>query len=498
MTRATASPGAAMPAGDGEGGRLVQGGRTNGGAGIRFGTSGWRGVLGEDVRFDALRAVTAATATWLRDRSPHTAVLVGYDTRFASRTMAEITAEILAAGGLRPSLSRGVVPTPVLTHAVLRRRVAGGLMLTASHNPAEYHGLKVFGASGCNLADADARLIEAGAASRPRVPPASGGRIRRIELVAGYRRALLSLIDRDRLAHSKLRVLYDAMHGAGAGVLDAVLDEAGLRVTTLRGARDPNFGGEAPDPTPSRLAELSQRMARPRGAQVGLATDGDADRFGVVLPGGRVLSETEVIALLVDHLARTGRAKRGVAISCCTGSLVEKVAAEHGLPLARTPVGFKHLAVQLESGSADVAGEESGGFAYAALSRDKDGILAGALICEIAAGERGGLRAALHRLESRHGRSACGRQALPWSDELAAALGRLHAAPPDRVGDATVRAVDPRDGLRLTLDDGFVMLRRSGTEPVIRLYAEAAGPRRLARRIRQVEALLRSARAREG
>jgi phosphomannomutase len=467
--------------------------RTGEGVAIRFGTSGWRGVLGEDVDFAALRALTAATAHWLREQSPHRGVLLGYDTRFASARMAAIAAAALRAEGLAPSLARDVIPTPVLTHAIRRRRVAGGLMLTASHNPPEYHGLKVFGATGCGLADADARQIEArvGAVSPPAIH--GTGAIRRADFVTGYRRALLSLLDCERIASARLRVVYDAMHGAGAGVLDAVLGEIGVRVSVLRGERDPNFGGQAPDPTPARLAGLAAKMTGKRAAHVGLATDGDADRFGVVLRGGRILSETEVIALLIDHLARSGRVRRGVAISHCTGSLVEKVAAENGLPVLRTPVGFKHLGEHLASGAADVAGEESGGFALARMGRDKDGILAGALMCEIAASQRGGVGACMDALELRHGRSACGRRALVRTPRLDRALDRLHAAPPDRVGDACVREVDSRDGLRLALDDGFVMLRRSGTEPVVRLYAEAGGPKRLAQRIRQVESLLRTA-----
>jgi phosphomannomutase len=463
------------------------------GAPIRFGTSGWRGILGEEVRLDSLRALVRATATWIGERSAESRVLVGYDTRFASRRMAEISARILLERGLRPVLSSAAIPSPVLTHAILRRKVAAGLMLTASHNPPEYHGLKVFDGSGGCIVDADARRIEALVADEDRGFEPDVRLPRPVDLASGYRRRLLALLDVERISRSHLRVAYDAMHGAGSGVLDAVLIEAGVNVEVIRGEVDPHFGGQAPDPIPERLHLLMRRMKSVRGPLLGLATDGDADRFGVVLPGGRVLTETEVIALLVDHLARTGRARKGVVVSEGTGSLVERVATHHGLDFARRPVGFKHLSEALREGVADVAGEESGGFAFDRMGRDKDGILAGCLLAEIACESRGDVVARLDEFEQRFGRSACGRRAVALTAALSEQLDSLLASPPEQVGGAPVRRATTEGGLRLELDDGFVILRRSGTEPALRLYAEAAGPRRLRRRLTDALALLEGA-----
>jgi phosphomannomutase len=280
------------------------------------------------------------------------------------------------------------------------------------------------------------------------------------------------------------------MHGAGAGVLDLGLARAGVRVERLRGEPDPGFGGAAPDPVPARLSLLARRVRRGSGLRLGLATDGDADRYGVVDADGRVLSETEALALLVDHLARTGRVHRGVALSVATGSLVERVAAAHGLPVTRHPIGFKHLAAALASGQADVAGEESAGFAWSPFCRDKDGILAGCLFAEIVAHTRAPLGRRLRELVRAHGASCCARVALRGAPGPTRALEALRVRPPERVAGARVLAATSEDGLRLTLRDGFVMLRCSGTEPVVRIYAEAPDARGLERRLRAGARLL--------
>ena len=449
---------------------------------IRFGTSGWRGVLAEDFTLPRLRVALHGVGCWLA-RQGSTEVVVAHDTRLLGERMAELAARILTDHGLRPLLGSGPTATPVAARAVLRRAAAGAVVLTASHNPPEYHGLKVLGPSGGCIDDATARQIEGWIAQAPGSEPEAGPVPRPVDLRGPYLRELLGRLDRERIRGSKVQVVYDAMHGAGAGVLDAALERLGARVRLLRGARNPAFGGGSPDPVPERLGLLSREVRASRGARLGIATDGDADRFGAMDADGRPLSATDALALLVDHLARTGRVRRGVAISVATGSLVERVAASHGLAVRRHPIGFKHLSRALEDGEADVAGEESGGFAFAGFGRDKDGILAGCLLAELLASGRVSLRARLTGLLSRHGRSACGRTALPDDGRAREALEALGCAPPGRIDGAAVREVSVGDGLRFGLDDGFLMLRLSGTEPVLRVYAEARGPRLLRRRL---------------
>ena len=450
---------------------------------IRFGTSGWRGVLGDEVTLPRMRALSAGVAAWLAESHPRARVLIAHDTRFLGAELAGCAARLLAAAGLRPLAVASPVPTPVVAHAVRCGRGDAALVVTASHNAPEYQGVKVIAAWGGGVTDEQARRIEALCSSEASRPSRSLGTAPTLELVPDYVGALREHVDRDAFRGARLAVLYDALHGTGSGVCDRALRSLGARVEVLRGERTPRFGGGAPDPVPARLGPLARRVRSAARPCIGLATDGDGDRYAVIDAGGLPLSESEAVALLVDQLARTGRVRRGVALSTATGSLPERVAAAHGLRVVRHPIGFKHLSRALWEGSADVAGEESGGFAWDPLARDKDGILACALLAELAAATRAPLRARLAELERRYGRSCCARVAGPASEPARARLARWIEAPPERVDAASVRAVDTRDGLRLAFDDGFLMLRASGTEPVLRIYAEAPDRRALERRL---------------
>jgi len=459
---------------------------------IRFGTSGWRGILADDFHFAGARAISAAVARWVRDSGPRPRVVVAHDTRFLGDRFASAAARVLTAAGIRPIRARGPVPTPVASFAVRHRRAAAGIIFTASHNPPEYHGLKIVGPWGGGPTDEITGRLEVWAeevlASGP--PPEAEPRGGSVDLCGPYLEQLLAQLDVSSLRRSGIHLFYDALHGTGAGVLDEALRRCGLVVELRRGDRDVYFGGESPDPVPERLRPLSREVRNAKGLRLGLATDGDADRFGVIDADGRPLSESAALALLVDHLARTGRVRRGVAISIATGSLVERVARSHGLSVRRFPIGFKHLTGALVEGEADLAGEESGGFAWGRLARDKDGILAGCLLAEAVAKTRAPLRARLVELEREHGRSACGRIAIAADERAGRGLAALRGSLPSRVDGARVVGCDEADGLHITLEDGFLMFRASGTEPVLRIYAEARGPRLLSRRLRVGTALL--------
>ncbi|MFO0687641.1 MAG: hypothetical protein U0900_02935 [Myxococcota bacterium] len=456
---------------------------------IRFGTSGWRGVLGEEVTFSRLRVLVRSIAQWVRETQRTKRVLVGWDGRFASRAMAGIAADVLAEAGLVPELSPVCTPTPVVTHALARGRHAAGLVLTASHNPPAHHGLKVFAASGAGIDDRAARRIEAiarrrAAASAP--APQHRHRAPARELASAYLEALSAALEVDCWPRTGLTVVYDAMHGAAGGLLDAWLRRAGVSVEALRAAPDPGFGGGVPDPVAENLAGLVAATRARSGLVLGVANDGDGDRVGAVDGRGRILTETQLVALLVDHLAARGRLARGVAIGAATGSLVEKVARHHGLAVERHPIGFKYLSSAILAGRVDVAGEESGGFAWAPMGPDKDGLLAAALLAELVATSGLPLESHVDRLEARFGPSACGRIALVASPVRGRGLERLLAAPPARVDRQRVCAVEGDHGLRLELGDGgFLMFRRSGTESVLRIYAEAGDGPQLERRLRE-------------
>jgi phosphoglucomutase len=458
---------------------------------IRFGTSGWRGVLGEEFHFAGARALAAAVARFAGAPAARPRVLVAHDTRFLGERLAEEAAAVLSGAGARALVCEGATATPVANHALRARRAAAALVFTASHNPPAYQGLKLLLPWGGGAPDAVGTRIALDAERQLRrgEPPRGPVPAERLDPLPDYLAELAKRLPR-LPRRRRPRVVYDALHGCGAGVLDRALEARGCAVELLRGAPDPRFGGSAPDPTPARLRELARRVRRGRGLRLGLATDGDADRLAAVDADGRILSETELLALLVDHLARTGRAMRGVAISIATGSLVERVARHYGLACLRRPIGFKHLTAALAAGEADVAGEESRGFAWAPFARDKDAVLAGCLLAEVVAESGAPLAARLAELRARHGAPACGRLSVPAGPRARAALVELARGAPRRFDGARVLGVERADGLRLALEDGFVLWRASGTEPLLRVYAEAPSRRALRRRLAAAAAKL--------
>ncbi|UCE86924.1 MAG: hypothetical protein JSU66_04105 [Deltaproteobacteria bacterium] len=462
---------------------------------IHFGTSGWRGILTDDVTPPRVAAVADAVGAWLAPGGAGLRVVVAHDTRCCGEHFALLAARVLRGRGVLPLVVRGAVPTPVAAHGVRSLGAAAGLVFTASHNPPAYHGLKVLVEGGGPLSASVSRRLEAltDVSLRAGRPAEVEGENTRVELATSYREALASRLNGKALARSGLRVTYDAMHGAGAGFFDALMRDAGVAVRVLRGDPDPRFGGEAPDPADGRLEGLRRAVARGRGLRLGIATDGDADRFAVVDADGRRIASSDAVALLVDHLACSGRIRTGVALSVAAGSLAARVATAHGLSVCRRPVGFKHLSAELVSGAADAAGDESDGFAWSGFGCDKDGILAASLLAELVSQTGEPLRARLRELEARHGRFRCGRTAVAADPQARAALARLASSPPTRVSGGRVGDVEVGNGIRLGLEDGFLMLRASGTEPLIRVYAEAPDWARLQSRLAEGLRLLGSA-----
>ncbi len=460
---------------------------TGGRSPVRFGTSGFRGVLGEAFTFDRAAALVAGTADVLG--APRgSKVVVAYDTRFLGETFAQEASEILAAAGMVPIMGRGPTPTPAACSAV-RHGAAAGLIFTASHNPPEYQGLKVVGPDGGAASRGFTDRLERQVAKRlakgaapPRAPWS-----RRTDLVTPYLKRMSRLVS---LPESLGPVVFDAMCGTGAGVVDRWFEEHGIPCGVIRGAADPTFGGRAPDPTAGDLSELRTQVLRQK-ARFGVATDGDADRFSLLDELGQRISESDAVALLVDHLARSGRIRHGVALSIATGTLPEAVARAHGLPVRRVGLGFKALTSELLAGRADVAGEESGGFAWAPLALDKDGIMAAALVAECLASDPRPLSERVRGLHSAHGEAVSGRGSVAMDPARRQVLRRLTSKPPKTLAGQEVIQVERGDGLHLRLGDGgFLMWRASGTEPLLRIYAEAPSPKALAARLRLGRACL--------
>ena len=461
---------------------------------LRFGTSGWRAVLGEDFTVANVRLVCRAIADHVRDVTGAQArdVIVGYDTRFLSERFARVAADALAEGGLRPLLCAAATPTPAVAFHVIRRGLAGAVTITASHNPPEYNGVKFTPAWGGPALPATTRAIEARIDALARggsglaaaaAPNAAHGPVppRLVDAQAEYLEGLTQLVDFDAIRSRRLRVVVDPLYGAARGYLDQLLGRGGARMTVIHDFRDPYFGGRRPDPDEQGLRDLSTAVSE-GDAELGLATDGDADRFGVVDEDGTFVAPNLVLGLLLDYLAttRAWRSGVGVARSVATTHLVDAVAAAHGLVVHETPVGFKFIGARIADGSAVFGGEESAGLAITGHIPDKDGVLACLLVAEMVARSGKGLREQVEALFRRVGWYHTARVDVTITPAVRERLAAILADPPAALAGVGVREVNRLDGCKLLLADGaWLLLRPSGTEPLVRCYAEAGAPDRL-------------------
>ena len=443
-----------------------------------FGTDGWRDVIADGFTVARVRRAARAYGQHLRDAGGGL-VLVAHDTRFGGPLFQAAVAATLRDVGLPVRVHDGPLPTPLLSFAVRELGAVGGVMLTASHNPAPYHGFKLKGAYGGTVTSATYDDVAARAARLTDEPEAAPltTEVERFDVREAYFRHLRELLDIDVLRGWRGRLVHDAMHGAAAGWIADFATWAGLpwQVEAVRAAADPTFGGASPEPIPATLGALTERLvAADPVSTLGVATDGDGDRLAVVAADAVPFTAHAVLALLLDHLDRRGTPGR-VVKTVTVSRLVERLARVRGREVLETPVGFKYLVQALLAGDVMVAGEESGGFGVAGHIPERDGILNALLVTEALARGRQPLPERLAALE----REARWRHAYDRADlalagpaELERVLQRL-ATDPTRFADLPVRSVERRDGVKLNLaDDRWLMLRASGTEPVLRLYAE--------------------------
>jgi len=461
-------------------------------ADIRFGTDGWRGIIAEDVTFANVRLAGRAIARRLRrdgnDRSsPH--ILVGHDTRFLSREFAQEVAEAMAGEGARVSLASAFAPTPAFSYAVVRLGAAGAVVITASHNPAEYSGVKFKTSFGGSASIAFTQEVEEEICrlrAESQEPRAKGKfEIRNSKFEIGCFDARTPWLDRleeladvSRIGRSGIRVALDVMYGAGQGLLSERLRRAGATVRELHAELNPGFGGLQPEPIPAHMGALMDCVKgwEGAGARVGFAFDGDCDRVSPVDEDGNVLSPHQTLALLLRHLV-SNRGQRGAVVkSVNIGHMVDAEAEALGLPLVVTPVGFKHIAEAMRQHDAVVGGEESGGFAVRGHIPERDGALVSLLLLECMAMTGKPLGALVREREAQRGPRRYGRLDLRLASLSARdrVVASVVASPPDRILAVPVRHVETMDGVKLTrADQSWIMLRASGTEPLLRIYAEA-------------------------
>jgi phosphomannomutase len=442
---------------------------------IRFGTDGWRGRIADEITFAGMRRCAAGISAFLHRRGRGgSAVAIGFDGRFLSPRFAAEIARALEQEGFLPLLSPEPLPTPALSFQVVTVRAALGVMITASHNPAEYNGLKLKDSDGGTL---DQELTECLAGCIPgRDPgPASPRSLpRQSSFVPSYLRALRERVALRKIRAMGCRVIADSMHGMGGTFLERILAGGRTRVRTLRAQIDPLFGGVNPEPIALHLGALRSAVRREQAA-AGFATDGDADRVAACDEQGRFLSPLTLLPLLALHLLEH-RGERGGIARTFAGSLrMERIARRFGLPFFDLPVGFKHVARLLRRNEILLGGEESGGFGFRGFLPERDGLLSSLLLIEAMAVSDSPLSELVRRMEKEYGRYFYDRIDLPCPPETGRRIASgLAASPPARIAGMRVTDVDRLDGVKLLFgDDGWLLIRPSGTEPVLRLYCEA-------------------------
>ncbi|MFB6092754.1 MAG: phosphoglucomutase/phosphomannomutase family protein [Haloquadratum sp.] len=438
---------------------------------ITFGTDGWRATL-DTFTDERVRAVGQAVADYLADEGHDEPVVVGYDARETSEGFARSLAAVLAGNGFDVFLPERDRPTPLVAYAVVDRGLAGALMVTASHNPPEYNGVKFIPADGAPALPAVTDAVAARLAEPDLRPGDERGTIERIDLVRPHARHARELIDADL---SGLTVVYDAMHGSGRGVTDDLLRSAGADVVSIRSERDPDFGGTPPEPSSEHLGPLVEAVDAHE-ADLGIANDGDADRVAFVTPERGHLDENRFFAAAYDYLLESdhGPAVRTVS----TTFLIDRVAEAHGQAAFETPVGFKWVAEAMAEHDALLGGEESGGFSIRGHVREKDGVLTALLGAAAAAAEP--MDARVDRLLDEHGDVVADKISVDCPDaEKARVVDELEEALPAQVAGRDIAEVVTLDGFKLLLEDGsWLLVRPSGTEPKLRVYAEAGSRER--------------------
>ncbi|MGA2535771.1 MAG: phosphoglucomutase/phosphomannomutase family protein [Terracidiphilus sp.] len=450
---------------------------------IKFGTSGWRAIVADEFTLANIRLAVAGIAAYVKTQPEPHRVLVGRDPRFLGETFVDIAAKVLAGAGVTPIVISEAAPTPAIAYAVRTLKTSGAINFTASHNPPEYNGIKFSTHDGAPALPDVTKQIEAaiaelisnagdGGASIPNGNPPAGG-FETADVKPAFLKRLEELVDLNAIAKSGIKVVYDPFWGAGRGYSSDLLKNAGVAVETVHDYRDVLFGGHAPEPDDHLLGDAKAKM-REIGAALGIATDGDADRFGIVDGDGTFIQPNYIIALLFDYLVETRGWRNGVAKSVATTNLVNALADYHKVPLFETPVGFKYIGELIIEDKIAIGGEESAGLTIRGHVPEKDGVIAGLLVAEMVATRGKSIGEQLKELFAKVGSFYPVRENFRLTPEVKAAFTEKMKANPTELGGRKVSAVVRTDGLKLILEDGsWVCYRLSGTEPVVRAYTEA-------------------------
>ncbi|HZS94411.1 MAG TPA: phosphoglucomutase/phosphomannomutase family protein [Chloroflexota bacterium] len=461
--------------------------RTASASPIKFGTDGWRAAIADTYTFDNVRIVAQATANYLHENGQaNDGLVVGYDMRFASEFFAASVAEVLAGNGVRVWLTENATPTPAVSYSILTHKAAGAAVITASHNPWTDNGFKykpeyAGSADPETIAAIERQTTEVfdtrAVTTRPLAQAIDAGDVSYFDPAPEYEAKLAKLVDVDKLRSSNLNVVVDPMYGAGMGYFPRLLSGGTLRLLEINGERNPYFGGITPEPIARNLGKLMEAVPR-KHANAGIAVDGDADRVGLVDENGNFINQLLVYGLLIMYLLEKKKWRGAIVKSVSTTSMANRLAQKFDVPLYETPVGFKYIGPEMRANDAMIGGEESGGYAFRGHIPERDGILAGLFLLDMLLAYDEPLSRIVAHLQEIAGPSYYDRIDVRFPEEKREEiLARFAGEHPKEIAGHPVARVETIDGYKYFLDDGsWLLVRASGTEPLIRFYTEATSP----------------------
>lgn len=456
---------------------------------IKFGTDGWRAVIAWDFTFENVKKAAQAIADYIKNEGramkvKDERVAIGYDTRFLSEKFAESIACVMAGNGIKTILADRPTPSPSISYAIKIRSLIGGIVVTASHNPARYNGIK-YKAHYAGSADTDITkkmedyLGKSIISFMPIEEAKSSKLVEMEDMIPKHLEFAKKYVDLKLLKKSRLKILVDSMYGTGKDYIAMLLGGGRCRVATIHNEDNPGFGGINPEPIMPNLKELSGKVKSYK-YDIGLATDGDADRLGVALPNGKLLTGHKVMALLLLHLLEDKGMRGDVVQTICGTVLIDKICRKYGLKIHETPVGFKYICGIMKGRDVLIGGEETGGIAFKNYIPERDGILSGLLILEMMAMRKKKILNILKDIDKVYGTYEYRRLDVKYPDEKKRRLMEfLKENPPRDVLDRKIVEIKDTDGYKFICDDAsWLMLRLSGTEPILRIYSEASSEKK--------------------
>jgi len=450
---------------------------------IKFGTDGWRGIIADDFTFDNVRAVAGAISSYvLKHQDSRRGLVVGYDTRFASKRAACIAAEVIAGVGIPVTLANDYTPTPAISLAVKSRGAAGGVIITSSHNPWNWNGVKFKGNFGGSATPAIMKIIED--ELQREAPRGEKSSIEEVDLKTPYIAAISKFVDLDLIAKANFRFAVDSMYGSGRGVLADIFAGHGISYVTIRQELNPLFPGINPEPIEPHIALLEETVVQ-ENCHAGFATDGDADRIGAVAEDGSFVDSHKIFSVILRWLLERKKWPGEIVRAFNTTRMLDRIAARYGRKLNECPIGFKYIVDLMMDREILIGGEESGGIGYSRFLPERDGILNSLILANVMAEERKPLGALVADLQKEYGPHFYGRRDLHIPEQVKQnAFACAKGSDTKRLGKYSVVRKENLDGIKFFLDapndgngaDAWILFRASGTEPLLRIYAEASSP----------------------